>query len=181
MCTDDVRCPELQCGLKYDYTTIRTILLANNDQNLFERYDRFQVQHQLEQMEEFIWCSNPKCQTGQLNDGGSANNIVTCIRCQKKTCFNHRTKWHKGLTCEEYDLTGNDADLKKTLIWLNRNTKTCPNCPHQIEKNDGCDHMTCIKCHHEFCWSCLADYHRIRRDGNHRHDRHCKHYAGRST
>ncbi|CAF1342345.1 unnamed protein product [Rotaria sordida] len=176
MCTDDVRCPELECNSKYTYDTIQHILISNKDKNLFERYDRFINLHLLEQMDEFIWCSNSKCQMGQLNDGGEFNNIVTCIRCYKKTCFKHKTKWHTGLTCEEYDLQIND-DLRASLKWLNQNTKTCPNCPYQIEKNDGCDHMTCIKCQYEFCWSCLADYNQIRREGNHRHHPNCKHYA----
>lgn len=26
----------------------------------------------------------------------------------------------------------------------------------------GCNHMTCAKCNHEFCWLCLRDY-----EGNH--------------
>jgi E3 ubiquitin-protein ligase RNF14 len=176
MCTDDVRCPELQCGIKFNYDTIKNILLLNKDKKLFERYDRFLIHHQLEQLDEFIWCSNPKCQMGQLNDGGQLNNIVTCIYCHKKTCFMHKTKWHEGLTCQEYDSITN-RDLKANLRWLNQNTKTCPNCPYQIEKNNGCDHMTCIKCQYEFCWSCLANYDQIRREGNHRHNPNCKHYA----
>jgi hypothetical protein len=176
MCTDDVRCPELQCGIQYSYETIKQILIVNKNEKLLERYERFLIQHQLEQMNEFIWCSNPKCQMGQLNDGGEFNNIVTCIYCHKKTCFIHKTKWHEGLTCEEYDAQTN-SDLKQSLKWLNQNTKTCPNCPYQIEKNNGCDHMTCIKCQYEFCWSCLANYDQIRREGNHRHHPNCKHYT----
>ncbi len=37
----------------------------------------------------------------------------------------------------------------------------CPKCGQGIEKNEGCDHMTCKKpggCGHEFCWRCLAPY-----------------------
>jgi hypothetical protein len=87
MCTDDVRCPELKCGIKFDYATIKHILLSNEDKVLFERYDRFVNHRRLEQMDEFIWCSNPKCRMGQLNDGQQLNNIVTCIYCHKKNMF----------------------------------------------------------------------------------------------
>ncbi|PMD40388.1 hypothetical protein L207DRAFT_633426 [Hyaloscypha variabilis F] len=44
-------------------------------------------------------------------------------------------------------------------------TKPCPGCRWPIEKNQGCSHMTCIKCHAEFCWVCLNDYLEIRRHG----------------
>ncbi|UJR32731.1 hypothetical protein I4U23_020190 [Adineta vaga] len=63
------------------------------------------------------------------------------------------------------------------MEWITQNTKECPKCHFRIEKNDGCDHMTCIKCHYEFCWSCRADFDLIRKNGNHRHDSNCKHYA----
>jgi hypothetical protein len=38
---------------------------------------------------------------GQLNIGRNANEIVTCVGCQQKTCFKHKTKWHEGMTCKE--------------------------------------------------------------------------------
>ena len=130
----------------------------------------------LEQMEEFIWCSNPKCAMGQLNHGGTAENIVSCLRCRQKTCFTHKTAWHTDLTCDQYELTM-DSKAQASLKWITQNTKQCPKCSYRIEKNEGCDHMTCIQCHYEFCWACLADFNRIRADGNHRHDPSCKHYA----
>lgn len=36
--------------------------------------------------------------------------------------------------------------------------KRCPNCRVNIEKNDGCDHMTCTHCGYEFCWFCKREY-----------------------
>jgi hypothetical protein len=40
-------------------------------------------------------------------------------------------------------------------------TEKCPNCYIPIYKNGGCMHMTCQKCHYEFCWMCKQsnDYH----------------------
>merc|ERR1711964_169562 len=36
--------------------------------------------------------------------------------------------------------------------------KRCPCCRVMIEKNQGCRHMTCKKCTHEFYWCCGANY-----------------------
>ena len=63
--------------------------------------------------------------------------------------------------------------------WLNRHTKKCPKCKSPIEKNNGCDHMTCKRqaggCGHEFCWRCLAPWGPIirRGGGNHHHRPTC--------
>lgn len=36
--------------------------------------------------------------------------------------------------------------------------KRCPQCHMYIEKNEGCMHMTCCKCRHEFCWECMSSW-----------------------
>jgi len=174
MCTDDVRCPEPDCQIILDYDAIKRILLDANDTNLFQRYDRFYLEHQLERMPEFIWCAH-SCGSGQLADHGLENNIVTCVKCGKKSCFTHRTKWHEGLTCAIYD-EQTDPGRRATEQWLAQKTKNCPKCQSSIEKTSGCDHMSCTRCHFEFCWACLANYAPIREHGNHHHYRHCRHF-----
>jgi len=39
-------------------------------------------------------------------------------------------------------------------------TRPCPRCFIPIEKEGGCQHMTCTnpQCRHEFCWLCLQDW-----------------------
>ena len=39
--------------------------------------------------------------------------------------------------------------------YLNEKIKNCPKCEEPIEKNGGCDHMWCPKCHTMFNWSDL--------------------------
>ncbi|KAH8832357.1 RING-5 domain-containing protein [Flagelloscypha sp. PMI_526] len=48
------------------------------------------------------------------------------------------------------------ADDSETANWIKGNTKECTKCQSTIEKNGGCNHMTCRKCRHEFCWICLG-------------------------
>jgi len=54
-------------------------------------------------------------------------------------------KWQKK--CE---------DDSETANWISANTKECPKCLSTIEKNGGCNHMTCRKCKNEFCWMCMG-------------------------
>lgn len=49
-------------------------------------------------------------------------------------------------------------DDSETANWIEANTQSCPKCQSQIEKNGGCNHMTCQKCRYEFCWICLGTW-----------------------
>ena len=36
--------------------------------------------------------------------------------------------------------------------WVTKNTKACPGCRAPIQKNGGCNHVTCTRCQGHFCW-----------------------------
>ncbi|KAF9014946.1 hypothetical protein BDQ17DRAFT_1385785 [Cyathus striatus] len=40
--------------------------------------------------------------------------------------------------------------------WLKSSTTSCPGCECHVEKNLGCNHMTCWKCGKHFCYRCGA-------------------------
>ncbi|UJR12356.1 hypothetical protein I4U23_016533 [Adineta vaga] len=175
---EDITCPELNCHAILDYNGIRQILVnIGNNQTFFEQYDQHLINLQLSLMSDFIWCAYG-CGSGQLYDiTGSENPAVTCLKCNRRTCFKHRVIWHTDMTCDQYDLlesqsSESDANNK----WLELFTKKCSQCQWYIQKNEGCDHMTCRYCKHEFCWECLADYKLIASRGNSQHKTSCNYY-----
>ena len=36
--------------------------------------------------------------------------------------------------------------------------KFCPKCTVRVEKESGCDHMTCSRCQYEWCWQCRCKF-----------------------
>uniref|UniRef100_UPI003AABE01E E3 ubiquitin-protein ligase RNF14-like n=1 Tax=Centroberyx gerrardi TaxID=166262 RepID=UPI003AABE01E len=40
--------------------------------------------------------------------------------------------------------------------WVASNSKYCPHCSSSIQKNGGCNMMTCTRCGQRFCWACLT-------------------------
>ncbi|RYG60039.1 hypothetical protein EON64_19650 [archaeon] len=42
------------------------------------------------------------------------------------------------------------------IFFLSLSLGKCPACNTRIEKNQGCNHMTCRICKHEFCWICSS-------------------------
>ena len=174
---EEVTCPEQNCNAAFNFNTIRHILLSTGKNHIvFEQYNERLIHRRLEQMTEFVWCAHG-CGSGQLHDLESSSSVeVICIKCQQRTCFTHRTVWHAGLTCAEYDLFRNELPDDASSTWLENNTKRCPQCRWYIEKNSGCDQMKCRRCQHKFCWECLADYNMITHIGKSQHQPWCSHY-----
>ncbi|XP_071403053.1 E3 ubiquitin-protein ligase RNF14-like [Centroberyx affinis] len=52
--------------------------------------------------------------------------------------------------------------LRSTMLdalsegWVAGNSKDCPRCSSSIQKNGGCNMMTCTRCGQCFCWACLT-------------------------
>lgn len=71
------------------------------------------------------------------------------------------------MTCEERD----EAEDKMFWQWrANNDVKDCPVCRVPIERSEGCNHMTCIRCQSHICWECLAVF--PRGEGIYDHMRH---------
>jgi hypothetical protein len=174
----EVECPEPNCHGILDYQGIREILLfiGKNDV-LFEQYDQHLIYRQLEQMPEFVWCAYA-CGSGQIYDlGGSANPAVTCVKCNRPTCFKHRVVWHTDMSCDQYDiLKSQPSETDANNKWLEMFSKQCPQCQWHIQKYEGCDHMTCRYCQHQFCWECFVSYTLIASIGHSQHKTSCSHY-----
>jgi len=170
----DLKC--LTCKKNVEEPDLKKIV----DKAEYERYDLLRFNNYLKTLPDFRWCSRTNCGTGQEVDGGGSNSFFTCAKCSTKTCFHHKVVWHTGLTCRDYDYWIIQHEDNATSNYIAMNTKQCPKCQSVVEKDGGCDHMTCKPpggCSFEFCWLCLANFGPIRQDGNHRHNPSCQYYA----
>jgi len=176
---DKISCPE--CSAPFQHLDVKAC--ASKQQ--FKRYDSLATRAVLSVMENFHWCMSPKCESGQIHHDDSP--IFVCTACHFKQCLRHEAPWHEGETCREYDYRVSGRKKKdeeeRSRQTIQRISKQCPGarCGARIQKNQGCDHMTCRKCKHEFCWVCLAEYGPIRRHGNRMHKRNCRHYSDWDT
>jgi ariadne-1 len=102
----------------------------------------------------------PKCQANVRCD--LKTNVEIDCSCGHSFCFKCLGVSHKPCTCEmisKWDIHGNES---KDAEWIVQSTKQCPNCKKYIQKNQGCNHMTCRReaggCTYEFCWLCLGNW-----------------------
>ena len=84
----------------------------------------------------------------------SGGNRLTCGACGHAYCFEHGDA-HPGRSCRQYEYAQRVAE-RATAAAISQHYRKCPkpDCGMPIEKNGGCNHMTCYHCHTEFCWLC---------------------------
>ncbi|TLD30007.1 S-adenosyl-L-methionine-dependent methyltransferase [Venturia nashicola] len=124
---------------------------AHASSRQFDRYDSFLTRSVITADPDFHWCISPTCTSGHSHISTSStttNPIFTCPSCYLRQCITHKVPWHTGETCESYT-----HRLTNTARWkqeekaseqkIKDTTKPCPKCKACIEKNEGCDHMTC--------------------------------------
>ena len=78
--------------------------------------------------------------------------IGECPKCSSTVCLGCGKEGHHPVACDELAKWAKWEHVK-TTEWIHTVTKKCPFCHQRIEKNEGCDHMTC-KCGKQFCWLC---------------------------
>ncbi len=150
--TNGLVCPEPKCKSLLQETDIRAINPAK-----VTAFADIATKAALANNGNFKHCPTPNCPMVFEVDQQTKHR-VTCPACKKNYCSQCQLDHNPGqMSCEEARLASNKPAAEKASENLIRTaTKPCPKCNSRIEKNDGCLHMTCLKCRHQFCWKCLG-------------------------
>jgi ariadne-1 len=153
-----IQCPSDGCRLIIDARSLNLLVPAD----LEARYRALLTRTYVQDKESLKWCPAADCEnvvecTGiRKKDLERVVPTVVCI-CSHRFCFGCILNDHQPAPCELVKKWKKKcADDSETANWISANTKECPRCNSTIEKNGGCNHMTCRKCKHEFCWICMG-------------------------
>jgi hypothetical protein len=81
--------------------------------------------------------------------------ILRCPSCLIKICAACNVEFHDDLTCKDYQLQVR-KELADMEAWKRSNDiRPCPTCDSSIEKDEGCNHVTCALCSSHICWVCM--------------------------
>ncbi|CAG8758821.1 7478_t:CDS:2, partial [Dentiscutata heterogama] len=155
-----ISCPVDGCTEILDQKDVKKF--ANEES--FRRYERFTLNLVLSKISTFHWCLNPNCGSGQDHYHGDNLPIMTCNSCGQKSCVVHgHTVDNVCKECTQLleDEVNRQEEENRLATLRNAESaseayvsqlKQCPSCASRIEKNEGCDHMTC-RCRYQFCWA----------------------------
>jgi hypothetical protein len=102
---------------------------------------------------EYHYCPTPDCP--QAYPTGPRNAVLSCPSCFARICPSCHVEYHEGVTCADRE-DGGDRLFQE---WLQtHDVKMCPGCAAPIERAEGCNHMTCTRCHTHTCWVCLQTF-----------------------
>jgi len=151
-----LKCMEPGCNCMATNEFLGTLLGPDSDDML--KYKRFLIDSFVSTNSSLAFCPNRACQLVLQFPQGGHDLDVQC-NCGTKFCVGCADEGHNPCSCRDLkNWKLKDADDSMTATWIKANTKDCSKCNSQIEKNGGCNHMTCKKCKHEFCWICGGDW-----------------------
>lgn len=98
-----------------------------------------------------------------------------CSYCSFVFCTACKKVWHGVAPCVDLASAYRKADEEgkaalrakyghavfdeiESATWVAAHTKPCTRCGMGVEKNRGCNHMTCVACGWQFCWTCGKQY-----------------------
>ncbi|XP_066288072.1 E3 ubiquitin-protein ligase RNF14-like [Branchiostoma lanceolatum] len=171
-----LQCPEPKCESQALPSQVQELVGGE----LFARYDRLLLQSSLDGMADVVYCPRKSCQCPVMLEPDSK--MGGCTACQYTFCTLCKLAYHGVSPCrikpddlrklrEEYLAASDEGkkflekrygrkSIKQALEetfseeWLKKYAKECPQCGTHIQKLDGCNKMTCIKCRAYFCWLC---------------------------
>ncbi|THX25261.1 hypothetical protein D6D12_07041 [Aureobasidium pullulans] len=152
-----IRCPGEQCNNIVDSKSLELLVT----QDLKDRYQELLTRTYVDDKDNLRWCPAPNCVYAVECPvkQKELNKIVPTVHCDcgHNFCFGCQLNDHQPTPCVLVKLWMKKCeDDSETANWISANTKECPKCNSTIEKNGGCNHMTCRKCKYEFCWMCMG-------------------------
>lgn len=153
-------CPQAECN---EVVTEQEMKDSLGNSPLLAKYLTYQLRSYVDANPLTRWCPGRGCErvaaassTAVLEAEGS---VAHCDACSTSFCVPCGEEPHAPATCKDLGRWNEKCrNESETANWILANTKKCPICSSRIEKNQGCNHMTCQRCKHEFCWICMGEW-----------------------
>jgi len=145
---ETIKCPAFECQQELPIIS----LYHQIPKTLQNQIDKANLNIYLTKTPDIRKCPSSKCNyAGVIDISSSCPEKLRCNVCgtqwREKVHFTKAEKVQESIN----HLTQHKNNIFSGL-WKRLRAKKCPSCEVIIEKNGGCDHMTCSQCQAEFCW-----------------------------
>ena len=151
---EEIRCINSDCKRSFHPQQIFSQL----DQNQQETISSLLLTVYVKKTLDIRTCPNSDCKyAGIIDLTACCQDYLTCKACD--------ASWREKVHLENGNLDQGNPTIHKlnfgeilSQVREEVCTRKCPNCNVSIQKNGGCDHITCGKCSYEFCWLCSQEH-----------------------
>lgn len=148
------------CKTPIDYFMIQNVLNYEESKAFDRQYLAFNPSEFLKKDEVCVKCPRGKCPNFVILNKQFNVTHHTCEVCRLLFCVRGCPKPHEGKTCEQQRMA--EVNVRNDQLFedlaRNQNLKRCQACTATVERNGGCNHMTC-RCGYQFCYVCAAKWH----------------------
>jgi ariadne-1 len=154
-------CPQADCPEVVTEEEMEAAL--GKDSPLLQKFLTYQLRSFVESNPLTRWCPGRGCERIACALSAAAmeaeGSVAHCVDCLTNFCLVCGEEPHAPAGCKVLaKWLQKCRNESETANWILANTKSCPKCLSRIEKNQGCNHLTCQRCRHEFCWICMGDW-----------------------
>jgi len=146
-----IKCFVPNCDAEFKNSDLELLL----DLEEMKRVERLQLQKLLATSQSWFPCLKPGCENGVFFDEDATFTRFTCPGCKSIWCVKCKDAFHDNETCDRFQAwkqeNGNADNALQQLI-KQRVVKVCPQCKTPTQKAEGCNFMTCQRCHVHWCW-----------------------------
>lgn len=149
-CRELLNCPHHGCNEYVVEADVKNLLPPM----LQVEWNNFHFRQFVMQNCQYKFCPGSDCTMIAFSENIKPVVDTHCTKCDTNFCFCCGEEPHTPASCqdaEEFLPLLNTSDY-----CVSKFSKRCPNCSVPIEKNQGCNHMTCRECNSHFCWLCLS-------------------------
>eukprot|EP01112_Ceratiomyxa_fruticulosa_P017100 TRINITY_DN5267_c0_g1_i1.p1 TRINITY_DN5267_c0_g1~~TRINITY_DN5267_c0_g1_i1.p1 ORF type:complete len:652 (+),score=121.35 TRINITY_DN5267_c0_g1_i1:1419-3374(+) len=152
----DITCPGHNCPVHVEDSHVHKLV----DDSYYSKYVSFVTRSFIQDNKEIVkWCPTPGCGNAVRMVSNNGNSSIVSCDCGYSFCFSCHREAHSPATCEQLKAWEEKSrDDSETGHWVTANTKGCIKCGVNVEKNGGCNHMTCPQCKTEYCWVCMKPW-----------------------
>ena len=144
---EKIKCMEHECNEIISEEFIFKHISEN--EILVDKYKKFKKRAEILGDKNKKLCPNPDCDS--FLQKSKTSKYVQCEN-GHKYCFDCLKSPHGNKSCDY-------KQEKQFMSWKKgKRVKRCPRCKIYTEKNEGCNHMTCVSCRYQWCWLCEGEY-----------------------